>query len=156
MICCCICSWRFCASLTLSPFSWSSLTRGPYQCPFGYTEPRYSEESAGARPSLRLESWARADQPQLIPKPLICGVLHVADSDLPLGPGALHLGEVHAKFLGLTLGGLRGVGLFLPAALGGILGLLSGLPRRLTGGILRPLRSLARLVSDLPRSVLGL
>src|SRR5215210_4626027 len=156
MICCCICSWRFCASLTLSPFSWSSLTRGPYQCPFGYTVRRYSEEPAGARPSLRLESWGRADQPQLIPKPLICGVLHVADSDLPPWPGALHLGEVHAKFLGLTLGGLRGVGLFLPAALGGVLGLLSGLPRRALGGVLGTLRGLARLVGDLSCCVLGL
>jgi hypothetical protein len=112
---------------------------------------------------LRLESWGWSDQPRLIPNPLIRGVLHVADSDLSSDPGALHLGEVHAKFLGLTLGGLRGVGLFLPAALGSILGLLGGLPRcvlrllgRALGGILRPLRSLSGLVGDISRGVLGL
>ena len=116
-----------------------------------------------ARPLRCLESWGWPDQPQLIPKLLICGVLHVADSDLPPGPGTLHLGEVHAKFLGLALGGLRGVGLFLSAALCGILGLLCGLarsvlglPGRLTGGVLGTLRGLPGLVCHLARCVLGL
>src|SRR5215216_2153445 len=104
-----------------------------------------------ARP-LRLESSGWSGQPELIPKPLIRGVLHIADSDLSLWPGALHLGEVHAKFLGLALGGLRGVGLFLPAALSGILGLLGGLAR----GVLGALRGLAGLIGGLTCRVLSL
>jgi hypothetical protein len=59
---------------------------------------------------------------------------------------------VHAKFLGFTLGGLRGVGLFLPAALSGILGLLGGLTR----GVLGALRGLTSLVCHLARCVLSL
>jgi hypothetical protein len=134
---------------------------------------------------LRLESWGWAGQPRLIPKLRIRGVLYVTYSDLSPDPGAFHLGKVHAQLLGLALGGLRGVGLFLPAAPGGILGLLGPLTRgvlgalrglpcrvlgllggsssgvlsllgRALGGILRSLRRLSSLVGNLPRGILGL
>jgi hypothetical protein len=122
---------------------------------------RYGEETAGARPSLRLDSWGWPDQsPRLLTKLRISGILHVADSDLSPDPGALYLREVHAQLLGLALGRLRGVGLVLP---GRILGLLSRLTRRVLGllggalgGILRSLRSLSCLVGNLSRSVLRL
>src|SRR5919106_2479308 len=149
MICCCIRCWRVCTSLTISPSSWALSSSLRFFR--AYSGRRYGEGPPVARP-LRLESWGWSGQPQLIPKPLICGVLHVADSDLPPWPGTLHLGEVHAKFLGLTLGGLRGVGLFLPAALSGIL----GLPGCLTGGVLGALRGLTSLVCHLARCVLSL
>src|SRR5918994_1304190 len=158
MICCCIRCWRVCTSLTISPSSWALSSSLRFFR--AYTGRRYGEGPPVARP-LRLESWGWPDQPQLIPKLLICGVLHVADSDLPPGPGTLHLGEVHAKFLGLALGGLRGVGLFLSAALCGILGLLCGLargilglPGRLTGGVLDALHGLPGLVCHLAQSAL--
>src|SRR5919107_978150 len=148
MICCCIRCWRVCTSLTISPSSWALSSSLRFLR--AYTGRRYGEGPPVARP-LRLESWGWSGQPQLIPKPLIRGILHVADSDLPPWPGTLHLGEVHAKFLGLTLGGLRGVGLFLPA-LSGILGLLGGLTR----GVLGALRGLTSLVCGLARCVLSL
>src|SRR5215217_5788826 len=132
----------------------------------------YGEETAGARPSLRLESWGWPDQsPRLLTKLRISGILHVADGDLSPDPGALHLGEVHAQLLGLALGRLRGVGLVLP---GRILGLIGGLSRRVLGllggascgvlgllgralcGILRSLRRLPCLVGNLSRSLLRL
>src|SRR5829696_2729547 len=104
---------------------------------------RYGEETAGARPSLRLESCGWPDQsPRLLTKLRISGILHVADGDLSPDPGALHLGEVHAQLLGLALGRLRGVGLVLP---GRILGLLGRLTRRVLG-----------LIGDLTRRALGL
>src|SRR5215217_709182 len=110
----------------------------------------YGEGTAGARPSLRLESWGWPDQsPRRLTKLRISGILHVADRDLSPDPGPLHLGEVHAQLLGLALGRLRGVGLVLP---GRILGLLSRLTRR----VLRLLGSLAGLIGGLARRVLGL
>src|SRR5215212_6507873 len=141
MTCCCICCWRFCAWLTLSPFSWVFLAHRPYRCSFGLsvTQDDLYASKAGA-------GWA---SPRLIPRLRIRGGLHVADRDLSPDPGAFHLGEVHTQLLGLTLGGLSGVGLFLP---GRILGLLSGL----TGGILRALRGLPGLVGNLTCGVLGL
>src|SRR5215212_198310 len=141
MTCCCICCWRFCASLTLSPFSWVFLAHRPYRCSFGLsvTQDDLYASKAGA-------GWA---SPRLIPRLRIRGGLHVADRDLSPDPGAFHLGEVHTQLLGLTLGGLSGVGLFLP---GRILGLLSGL----TGGILRALRGLPGLVGNLTCGILGL
>src|SRR5918993_1654397 len=146
MICCCIRCWRVCTSLTISPSSWALSSSLRFFR--AYTGRRYGEGPPVARP-LRLESWGWSGQPQLIPKPLIRGILHVADSDLSLDPGTLDLGEVHAQLLGLTLGGLRGVGLFLPAALSGILG-------RLTRGVLGTLRGLTSLVCHLARCVLSL
>src|SRR5829696_360440 len=147
MICCCICCWRFCTSLTVSP---SSCAFSSSFGPFAYTRRRHGEGSTGARP-LRLKSLGWPDQPRLIPKLLIRGVLHIADSDLSIDPGPLHLGEIHAQLLGLTLGRLRGVGHFLPT-LGGILGLLGGL----ASGVLGTLRSLASLIGGLTCRVLGL
>src|SRR5918995_1033479 len=148
MICCCIRCWRVCTSLTISPSSWALSSSLRFFR--AYTGRRYGEGPPVARP-LRLESWGWSGQPQLIPKPLIRGILHVADSDLPPWPGTLHLGEVHAKFLGLTLGGLRGVGFFLPAALSGILGLLGGLTR----GVLGALHGLPSLICHLAQGVLS-
>src|SRR5215213_1901915 len=141
MTCCCICCWRFCASLTLSPFSWVFLAHRPYRCSFGLsvTQDDLYASKAGA-------GWA---SPRLIPRLRIRGGLHVADRDLSPDPRAFHLGEVHTQLLGLTLGGLSGVGLFLP---GRILGLLSGL----TGGVLGALRGLPGLIGGLPCRVLGL
>src|SRR3712207_6037187 len=57
---------------------------------------------------------------------------HVLHGDTPLGARALNLGEVDPQLLGLLLGCLRGVRLFLPASPGGVLSLLGSLP----GGVL--------------------
>src|SRR5215203_1808862 len=88
----------------------------------------YGEGTAGARPSLRLESWGWADQsPRRLTKLRISGILHVADGDLSPDPGPLHLGEVHAQRHAVGPAQGPGVGLVLP---GRILGLVGGLSRR--------------------------
>jgi hypothetical protein len=65
----------------------------------------------------------------------------------------LYLGEVDTEFLGLPLGGMRGVRLLLVLPTGGLLALLG----RLTGGVLclldRPSRGLLGLSRDLTRLV---
>jgi hypothetical protein len=99
--------------------------------------------SSIAAPSLR----RRLQDPRLL---LVRGALHVPDGDAPVGPGALHLGEVHAHLLGLLLGGLRGVRLLLASLLlASLLLASSGLLGRLTRGLLP-------LLGRLPCGVLGL
>jgi hypothetical protein len=117
--------------------------------------------SSIAAPSLRRRA---LQDPRLL---LVRGALHVPDGDAPVGPGALHLGEVHAHLLGLLLGGLRGVRLLLASLLLASSGLLGRLPRgllpllgRLPGGVLGllggPSGGLLGLARDLPGLVGGL
>jgi hypothetical protein len=68
---------------------------------------------------------------------LVGGADNVLHGDAALRPGALHLGEVDAEFLGLLLCGVRGLRLLLLTAtcclLSGLLTLLDSL----SSGILR-------------------
>lgn len=109
---------------------------------------------------------------------------HVLDGDASLGTRALDLGKVYPELVGLLLGGLRSVWLFLSTSRGilgllrrascGVLSLLGsptsrvlsllsgpsgcvlGLTRRLTRGVLCPLRRLSGLVGNLSYGALRL
>src|SRR5829696_1849138 len=118
---------------------------------------------------------ARRKKPCSGSLPLVGGARHVLYGDASFCSGALHLGKVDPQLLGLLLGRLRGVGLFLAASptgcalslLGslprGVLGLLGGTPggflglaRRLPSGLLHLARSLARSILHSLRRLPGL